>query len=65
MEFLLQRVLRFFKIEIHFPSVFFHRLNFIYSSLCQIAPPQIAPSLQIAPVFRAGIVVQFGSDYCK
>ena len=25
---------------------------------------QIAPSLQIAPVFRAGIVVQFGRDYC-
>ena len=32
----------------------------IYSSPCQIAPHQIAPSLQIAPVFRAGIVVQFG-----
>ena len=31
-----------------------------YSSHSQIAPPQIAPSPEIAPVFRAGIVVQFG-----
>ena len=32
----------------------------IYSRPRQIAPRQIAPSLQIAPVFRAVIVVQFG-----
>ena len=35
-----------------------------YSSLSQIAPPQIAPSPEIAPVFRAGIVAQFWRDYC-
>ena len=34
--------------------------SFLYSSHSQIAPPQIAPSPEIAPVFRAGIVVQFG-----
>ena len=34
--------------------------NFKYSGPRQIAPRQVAPSLRIAPVFRAGIVVQFG-----
>ena len=34
--------------------------TFMYSSHSQIAPPQIAPSPEIAPVFRAGIMVQFG-----
>ena len=31
-----------------------------YSSHSQVAPPQIAPSPEIAPVFWACIVVQFG-----
>ena len=35
-------------------------MKWMYSSPCQIAPRQIAPSLEIAPVFRAGVVVQFG-----
>ena len=32
----------------------------MYSSHSHIASLQIAPSPEIAPVFRAGIVVQFG-----
>ena len=42
-----------------------HRPQFL--KFLQIAPAswQDAPSLQIAPVFRASIVAQFGKDYCK